>query len=763
MGLAMTTASAVGAAKRSAQGELSPRLAELAMPTVRSAPRSEQAEAVGLVPRGPGSLLRRGNRVLVEVLFGSAAPIDASALRAVGSQVIETSPELRTVTAAVRPDELQRLNGVRGVTAVTEILTPIAHAAGEGDAVSAATTPCFGAATSEGDEQLRAAKAREEFALDGSGEKVGILSDSFDRDVEAVTDAGDDVSSGDLPGTTNPCGRTNPVQFLSDPVAGSDEGRGMAQIVHDLAPGADISFATAFTGLNAFADNVRALSTAGASVIVDDVSYFEEPFFQEGPVGVAVSDVTEEGVSYFSAAGNSNLIRGGKNIASWEAPEFRDSGSCPGGLSLPEYASNCVDFDPGAGVDPTFGITVSPGGTLSLDLQWAQPWYGVTTDLDAYLVDAGGAVVSESENVNSSTERPYELVSWTNESSSANTVRLAISRCGIACDPIEGGDEGTPRLKFVMLENDVAASEYPEGSGGDIVGPTIYGHSGAERAMSLGATRYNATSAPETFSSRGPVTHYFEPVDGSTPAEPLAEGLQLAKPDVVATDGGANTFFGSCVADAWRFFGTSAAAPHAAAVAALELEAEPDATPDEVKDAQIESAVAVGGFGPEAIGAGRIDAVGAIQQLGVVPTSPGAEPLPTPANGPCFAFEPDPDLDDDENPPSPDAPPPASPPALPPVAAPDRLAPQTFIKRRPAKTIRTRFRRGRAVFVFRSSERGAVFVCQFDRRRARRCGPRFVRWFRPGRHVLRVRARDFAGNADPTPAVYRFRVRRARG
>ena len=37
----------------------------------------------------------------------------------------------------------------------------------------------------------------------------------------------------------------------------------MAQIVHDLAPGAKISFATAFAGEIAFAENIRGLAAAG--------------------------------------------------------------------------------------------------------------------------------------------------------------------------------------------------------------------------------------------------------------------------------------------------------------------------------------------------------------------------------------------------------------------------------------------------------------------------------------------------------------------
>jgi thermitase len=101
-----------------------------------------------------------------------------------------------------------------------------------------------------------------------------------------------------------------------------------------------------------------------------------------------------------------------------------------------------------------------------------------------------------------------------------------------------------------------------------------------------------------------------------------------------------------------------------------------------------------------------------------------------------------------------------SPIPAPPVERGDRSAPRTFLTTRPRKVIRTRHRRAKAVFRFRSNERGVVFLCQFDRKRYRRCPARFVRRFRIGRHVLRVKARDAAGNVDRTPARYRFRVKR---
>ena len=137
--------------------------------------------------------------------------------------------------------------------------------------------------------------------------------------------------------------------MLEDLSGGADEGRAMAQIVHDVAPHATLAFATAFKGEAAFAANIERLARpvaeggAGADVIVDDVGYFEEPFFQDGPVAAAIGKVTEEGVTYLSAAGNDNLFDGeGHEIASWEAPEFRDAGELPGGSRRRSKASTAA-------------------------------------------------------------------------------------------------------------------------------------------------------------------------------------------------------------------------------------------------------------------------------------------------------------------------------------------------------------------------------------------------------------------------------------
>jgi subtilisin family serine protease len=786
-----------GAAGRPGDGALSSRLAQLVRPAVRSDPRVEQAAKLSVAPYGPGSLQRQGKRVLVDVRFERGALTRLGELRGAGARVVHTSRRYQTVTVAAEPAGLRALAAVPGVESVTEVLAPIVAATG-----------CAGLVTSEGDAQLNAASTRAAFNLDGAGVTVGILSDSFDRAGAAATHAGGDVASGDLPGPGSPCGRSEPVGILDDfALGGLDEGRAMAQIVHDLAPGARLAFASA-TSLSspfAFADNIRALQDAGADVLVDDIAYFDEPFFQDGPVAVAIDEVTALGAAYFSAAGNDNLIDGeGRSFASWEAPAYRDSGACPAGvLALskeleeleegegfpPEglHPTHCMDFDPddGAGeVDDGFGLTVAAGETLVVDLQWAEPWFGVDTDLDAFLLDSTGEPIAEGvEDNTSGSQRPFETIVWENDSDEEAEVELAINRyAGLA-----------PRLKLILLENGfgVSASEYPESAGGDVVGPTVFGHRGAASAVGVGAVRFNDGSKPEDFSSRGPVTHYFGPVTGTAAAQPLNAPRTISKPDLAASDGGASTFFGSFVTGVWRFFGTSAAAPHAAAVAALMKEANPVLPLAQLRLALAASAKPVGAFGPEAVGAGLVDAYGAVGSVALPPAVSilerprplGNDPRPAigfAANRPAtFACM----IDGD-----------APRPCASPYVTATRLSegphgfvvqatdvagrvgqselvsfevdtrrPRTFFRRRPPKTIRTRHRRAKAVFRFGSNERDVTFVCRVDGGLPRFCKRRLARRFRVGRHLVRVRARDAAGNLDRSPAVHRFEVVRRGG
>jgi hypothetical protein len=719
-------------------GPLSAPLEELAEPTVADKTLAGQARHLGLPSTGPGSLVRDGGKVLVTVRIARRPAVVLPGLRSAGAEVVSTDGEIRTVTVAVPPAQLPTLASVPGVRAVWQVRAPIAFTpAGQCEG---------GASISEGLSQLRVDDARDAFDLRGKGQTVGVLSDSYDVSGGAVTDAHGDVLTGDLPGPAGTCaGQQLPVNVLAEgPAEGEDEGRGMLQIVHDLAPHANLAFATAFESEGSFAENIERLARpiseggAGAGVIVDDIAWFEEPFFQDGPIAVAIDNVTAAGATYLSSAGNDNLFEGENEIASWEAPAFRDSGGCPKAVEeLPEVnGTHCMDFDPSGGVDRTFGITVEAGETLTLDLQWAEPWFGVNTDLDAFLLSGSGEVLTSSTEDNASTtgtQRPVEIVQWENESKSAKTARLVVNQFSGA----------GPRLKFVLLENGggVSETEYPESSGGDVVGPTLYGHAAAASAIAVAAAPFDNSAEIESYSSRGPVTHYFGPVEGTTPAAALGSPEELAKPDFAATDCGATTFFAFLAGGTWRFCGTSAAAPHAAAIAALVRQAKPTLTVQQVRSAMTDTAVPVGSFGSPAAGAGLLDAFAAIEGLpglieggdgpsGQVPALDG--PVQQPTGGGTTSTPP------------------------PNITPPQPKRPTVKIVKHPPTLVRSRGSSARLVFRFGSDQPGATFLCKVDRAPFGACPRRFAGRYGLGRHVFRVKAQSSAGVS--APAVFRFRV-----
>lgn len=422
-----------------------------------------------------------------------------------------------------------------------------------------------GTVTSQGDAAVNADEARLLFGIDGTGVTIGTLSDSYD----CLGGAAGDVVANDLPAGVL-------VQDEFDTCAsGSDEGRAMMQLIHDLAPGSSQAFHSAFNGGQAgFAQGIIDLANAGSDVIVDDVIYFAEPMFQDGIVAQAVDTVVGVGIPYFSSAGNS-----GRN--SYQSA-FRPSGQEPLGAGQGE----AHDFDPGADTDIFQNVTVPAGATLLVTLQWDSPFFSVSgapgspNDIDIFLVDEPPTTVlaqSASDNVGGDA---VEVLSYPNPGGGDTSFNILVQR-------FSGDSPGL--IKYVIFRGGTI-EEFDTNSS------TIYGHANAAGAVAVGAAAYFDTpefgqSPPllEPFSSAGPTPMLFD-----TAGNPVSISRQ--KPEITCVDGTNTTFFGSDVEPdgSPNFFGTSAAAPHAAAIAGLMLELESALTPTQILDALEASAIDMG-------------------------------------------------------------------------------------------------------------------------------------------------------------------------
>ena len=242
-----------------------------------------------------------------------------------------------------------------------------------------------GLTTSQGDKAMRSDSARKAFHIDGTGIKIGVISDSYNKlngDVDyASSNAKRDVDNDDLPGTGN-SDNPNPVNVILDYPFGasSDEGRAMLQIVHDIAPKAKLDFRTGFISAGDFALGIKEMQQDSCDVIVDDVTYITEPYFQDGVVSRAVNYVKCKGVSYFTAAGN-------YGVGSYEG--MFNPATAPTGIT-----GNAHDF----GGTIFQSVTLAPG-SYTIVLQWDDSIYslkqlpGAKNDFDIYLTTNSGKIL----------------------------------------------------------------------------------------------------------------------------------------------------------------------------------------------------------------------------------------------------------------------------------------------------------------------------------------------------------------------------------
>jgi hypothetical protein len=504
------------------------------------------------------------SRVLVNLWLDGARPLAAvrQSLAALGANVHAELPSYgKGVIAAYVPIErasdAARLAGVRSVTLEHKPQLRL------------------GKATSQGVATVHADKLNA-IGITGQGMTIGILSDSFNKAPNSVTTdhAAQDIKSGDLPGPGNPFGDTTPIVVVDeDPVAGTDEGRALLQIVYDIAPDARLCFATAFTGEVQFAANILKLAdpkgACKADVIDDDVGYSSEPFFSDGVVALAVDQVKADGVAYFSSAGNDNS---GNYSATFNPISDGDArANFAGNLFLgnvePELTmGGWHNFGTAQNVSIALPVFASAGVNHFLVLQWDDPFFDTTptASYDFLVFDDNGFYHPELSGIDNiySTSQPVQGVVLPGGSSGLVWfVAIALRGPGFT----------TPHAMHLKMVDFDDGAQVTLLQFANRLAPSVFGHPAAAGAIAVAADFWDNTASTEYFSSLGPTAIYFDQNN-----VPLARPEIRQKPEIAAPDGVDTTFFGApgVPGDPHPlFFGTSAAGPHAAAVGALLIQA----------------------------------------------------------------------------------------------------------------------------------------------------------------------------------------------
>lgn len=483
----------------------------------------------------------------------------------------------------------------------------------------------FGLANNQGAAAMRADAIREQFKVSGKNVRVGIISSSFNL----LGDMNQSILDGDLPGPGNPNGFEQPITIVSEGMLsaipfGIDEGRAMAELIHDIAPEAELYFHTGFVDSPlAFANAIRALEEEGCDIIVDDVFLGGgNSVYQIDLMSEAIDEVTNSGVIYFAHAGNFG------DGSSRNVFKFYESSYNPVGADLVvgEDETNVGTFIFHQFEDGTIELPIeldAGTATLNLELQWSKPWGSRCADCPESNYDISFLFLDENKNIIgffnpnvSGDAKNQNTFSFNSEAPRTITVSLLSffdsfdfpDRLFLSYNVVES----TARIDSAVADNLFRNS------------PTILNQSNASSAITVGSTSWfntfdgatywndnlagtdlgngtfvdpvavpnipilsyegapsavfsSSTSNPiVTNSSIGGIGLYYD--GAGNPIATDEEGNIIpqinSKPDIIAPDGISNTVLGltSNLPNKF-FFGTSAAAPNAAAVAALLFQA----------------------------------------------------------------------------------------------------------------------------------------------------------------------------------------------
>ncbi len=392
--------------------------------------------------------------------------------------------------------------------------------------------------------------------VSGKGARVGIISDGVDSFAGAQ-------AAGAVPGD---------VHVLA--AGKGDEGTAMLEIVHGIAPDAELYFHEAGSNKLEFNKAVDALLAEGCQIICDDIGWPDEPFFEDGIVASHVREALEsQDLLYVSAAGN-DANRHYQGM-------FFDDGS------------GWHDFSSGKSSSKNLYVDIPPGGEVTVVLQWNDPWDAAGNDYDLYLKDcSGGEELASSKNSQDGKGVPLEFFRY------ANPEKKVIK--GMVCIEKYSGE---PQVLEVFIYPESCRDVYPDNL---VEEDSVFGHPAVPGVLCVGAVDSagslgsfgpvgleKGASGIAPYSSRGLVSIY-------SPQYETREKPDLCGPGSVELRGmGENHKL---------FAGTSASAPYVAGVAALAWSEQPEKNAREIREILCSTSGDLGAPGYDSIfGYGIVD------------------------------------------------------------------------------------------------------------------------------------------------------------
>ena len=421
-----------------------------------------------------------------------------------------------------------------------------------------------------GNQILHADNVRSLLSLSGEGVKVGVISDGA-----AYWDVINDW--GDLPET---------ITIDEEREGEGIEGCAMMEIIYDMAPGVEFYFSGPADSLEML-DSIEWLVEQECDIIVDDISFLEEPYFQDGDVaqaaldaidGMTIGQTTYDPVVYVTCAGNHATSTGNHAKTHYQA-QYYDDGY---GAHLFDEGLELLKFE------------LSDGATVAGWLQWSDEWGESDNNFDISIMretapDYWQTVESSTDPQNGHGYDPYEWLYYQNTYGDHANYAWIIS----------GAWDVERELELFIKVYD-GSLEWDDPGLLD-AGDSVFGHAAADGVIAVGAidARDPGNDDIEPFSCQGPST-IFTSFDDHDQTYTARDSLDVAGIDYVTT----------VAYSPYLFAGTSAAAPHIAAIAALLLEADSTLDPADIVDLINDNAEDLGATGyDDVFGSGRADAL----------------------------------------------------------------------------------------------------------------------------------------------------------